>query len=95
MILDAKWKRVDATTNDLEHRIQQADVYQLHAYATRYRCSTVALVYPRNASFRRPLRYRFFDGVRLLAIPFNVTAPRTSVACTIGELGKVVGDNRL
>ena len=95
LILDAKWKRVDATTEDLKHGIQQADVYQLYAYAKRYRCEAVALVYPRNESFRRPLRYRFFDGVRLLAIPFDVTQPQSSVARAIGELEKEVNDKPL
>ena len=90
LILDAKWKRVDATTGDLKHGIQQADVYQLYAYAKRYRCEAVALVYPRNESFRRPLRYRFFDGVRLLAIPFDVTEPQSSVTRAIGELEEKV-----
>ena len=86
LVLDAKWKRVDATTDDLKHGIQQADVYQLYAYAKRYRCGAVALVYPCNESFRRPLRYRFFDGVRLLAIPFDVTEPQSSVTRAIAQL---------
>ena len=85
LVLDAKWKRVDATTDDLKHGIQQADVYQLYAYAKRYRCEAVALVYPRNESFRQPLRYRFFDGVRLLAIPLAVTPSDAGVAGSSGE----------
>ncbi len=92
LILDAKWKRVDATTDDLKHGIQQEDVYQLYAYAKRNRCEAVALVYPRNESFRRPLRYRFFDGVRLLAIPFDVTQPRSSIVRAIGELEREADD---
>lgn len=86
LILDAKWKRVDATTDDLKHGIQQADVYQLYAYAKRYRCEAVALIYPRNESFRQPLRYRFFDGVRFLAMPFDVTESKSSVTRTVEEL---------
>ena len=93
LILDAKWKRVDATTDDLKHGIQQADVYQLYAYAKRYHCETVALVYPRSESFRWPLRYRFFDGVRLLAIPFDVTEPQSSVTRAMGELEQEVIEN--
>ena len=93
LILDAKWKRVDATTDDLKHGIQQADVYQLYAYAKRYRCSVVALVYPRETNlFRQSLRYRFFDGVRLVAIPFDVTKPRASVTHTIDELEREAGN---
>ena len=88
LVLDAKWKHVDATTDDLKHDIQQADVYQIYAYAKRYRCEAVALIYPRNELFRRPLRYQFFDGVRLLAIPFDVTEPQSSVTRTVEELEK-------
>ena len=85
-ILDAKWKPVDTTTRDLKHGIAQEDVYQLHAYAARYRCAAVALVYPRNPRFRTTLHYRFFDGIALLAIPFDVTQPRRSVALAVREL---------
>ena len=92
LILDAKWKRVDATTDDPKHGIQQADVYQLYAYAKRHRCGTVALIYPRNEFFPRSLRYRFFDGVRLLAIPFDVTEPQSSVALAIEDLETEAAD---
>ena len=95
-ILDAKWKEVhanwkevEATEKDPKHGIAQSDVYQLYAYAKRYGCKAVALVYPRNANFANfesTLRYRFFDGRMLLAIPFDVTQPRESVCRTIGEL---------
>lgn len=85
-ILDAKWKSVDATDEDPKHGIAQGDVYQLHAYAARYGCSAVALVYPRNANFESTLRYRFFDGRTLLAIPFDVTQPQESVCWAIEEL---------
>ncbi len=86
-ILDAKWKEVDATAQDPKHGIAESDVYQLHAYAARYGCSAVALVYPRNAKFESTLQYRFFDdGPALLAVPFDVTQPQESVRRTIEEL---------
>ena len=85
-ILDAKWKEIDATIPDRKHGIAQADVYQLHAYAARYGCSAVALVYPRNANFKSTLRYRFFDGPALLAVPFDLTQPQESVRRTLEEL---------
>ena len=85
-ILDAKWKPVDTTTVDLKNGIAQQDVYQLHAYATRYRCAAVALVYPQNPLFRTVLHYQFFDDIALLAIPFDVTHPQRSVALAVREL---------
>ena len=94
-ILDAKWKPVDATTTDLKHGIAQDDVYQLHAYATRYGCAAVTLVYPRNPLFRTTLHYRFFDGIALLAIPFDVTQPRRSVALAVRELQNASSQRRI
>ena len=91
-VLDAKWKRINA--EDLKHGIQRADVYQLYAYAKCYGCGTVVLIYPRNESFRRVLRYRFFDGVNLLALPFDVSEPRSSVIRTMGELEKAADTTR-
>ena len=90
-ILDAKWKTVDSTTADLKHGIAQQDVYQLHAYATRYRCKAVALVYPQNTLFGATLNYRFFDGITLLAVPFDVTQPQRSVALVMRELQTMQG----
>lgn len=77
-ILDAKWKRVDATTEDPKHLIDQGDLYQLHAYGARRGCDAVALVYPKNHAFKDPLRYRFFDGLWLLAVPFDLTDPQAT-----------------
>ena len=85
-ILDAKWKRIDTTRDYPRHLIDQGDLYQLHAYGARYRCDAVALVYPRNRSFRETLHYRFFDGLSLLVIPFDVTQPRTTTNLAIQAL---------
>ncbi len=84
-ILDAKWKRINGFSSNLKHGIDQADMYQLCAYGNRYRCSTVALVYPQTREFTSPLRYRFLggaernDGLTLLCLPFDVTKPKESV----------------
>jgi 5-methylcytosine-specific restriction enzyme subunit McrC len=43
-ILDAKWKALDATSANLG--VDRADVYQLSAYAGRYGCENIGLVYP-------------------------------------------------
>ena len=49
-ILDAKWKRLEAGKPN--SGVASADAYQMNAYASRYRCNRLALVYP--ASFDRP-----------------------------------------
>ncbi|MCW5649698.1 MAG: restriction endonuclease [Ramlibacter sp.] len=43
-IIDAKWKLLDLASPDWG--VDQADVYQMLAYAVRYRCPRVELVYP-------------------------------------------------
>ena len=78
-VLDAKWKEIDARGDDPKHGIDQADLYQLYAYGKRYGCDAVALVYPRTHAFTTGLRYRFFDGLTLICLPFDVTEPEDSV----------------
>lgn len=85
-VLDAKWKRVDSTTDDPKHDIRQDDLYQLHAYGARYDCKAVALIYPKSQTFRVPLSYRFFDDMALLALPFDVSQPERSVAGALQAL---------
>ena len=78
-LLDAKWKHVGRSGADLIHDIVSSDVYQLYAYGKRYGCRTVALVYPRSAGFTSPFTCRFFDGLRLACLPFDVASPEASV----------------
>jgi 5-methylcytosine-specific restriction enzyme subunit McrC len=44
-VLDAKWKRLDSGRKNW--KVDEADIYQLLAYASRYRCKHLELVYPR------------------------------------------------
>ena len=43
-ILDAKWKRLDL--GEPNSGVSSDDAYQMNAYASRYRCKRLALVYP-------------------------------------------------
>lgn len=47
-ILDAKWKRLNPHMENCG--VAQADIYQLLAYAIRYQCSQLELVYPTPSS---------------------------------------------
>ena len=85
-ILDAKWKNIEALGDDPKHGIDQADMYQLYAYGRLYDCNAVALVYPRTVRFARELRYSFFDGLPLICLPFDVTAPEESVRRSLQTL---------
>ena len=90
-ILDAKWKDIEALGDDPGHGIDQADMYQLYAYGRRYGCDAVALIYPRTAQFASELRYRFFDGLPLICLPFDVTAPEDSVQRSLQALEENTG----
>lgn len=50
VILDTKWKILDTTTP--LSSLSPADLYQLSAYASTYRCSEVMLLYPEQDGFR-------------------------------------------
>lgn len=43
-IIDAKWKHLDLSKSN--SGVSSSDAYQMNAYANRYRCSRLALVYP-------------------------------------------------
>ena len=90
-ILDAKWKDIEGFGDDVRHGIDQADMYQLYAYGKRYQCDAVALVYPRTGRFRSELRYRFFDGLPLICLPFDVTRPQDSVRQSLRSLSESTG----
>ncbi|MBV9926311.1 MAG: hypothetical protein JOZ96_14930 [Acidobacteria bacterium] len=57
LLLDTKYKRLDPSDSKLG--ISSADFYQMHAYARRYRCPRVVLLYPQTADMPEPLRRRF------------------------------------
>ena len=79
-ILDAKWKHINARGENAKRDIDQGDLYQLYTYGKRYDCKTVALVYPRSQDFTSKLAYRFFDGLKLICLPFDVANPESSVS---------------
>ena len=85
-ILDAKWKNLDTSFDAPRHGIDQADLYQLYAYAKGYDCNAVALVYPRSQNFRTKLQYRLLDDVTLLCLPFDVAHPQESVRHSMAAL---------
>ena len=43
-IADTKWKLLNAT--DSKYGVSQADIYQMLAYGTQYKCKRMALIYP-------------------------------------------------
>ena len=75
LLLDAKYKRLDQA--DTKLGVSQADFYQMHAYAYRYNCPRVLLVYPQTAGMPEPLSRRFTlenDNRTIVAATVDVRA---------------------
>jgi 5-methylcytosine-specific restriction enzyme subunit McrC len=73
VLLDTKYKRLDRTNGKLG--IAEADFYQMHAYAHRYKSGRVFLVYPEMAEMGGPMRreFRIEDTeIRVIAATVNL-----------------------
>ncbi len=76
LILDAKWKELNI--NDEKLGISQADLYQLHNYASIIRSKesknvSIALLYPQTSKFDQVIKEStYFDGTEIYIIPINV-----------------------
>lgn len=46
LILDTKWKHLKSDEEDATNGVSQADIYQLYAYAHRYKCPENVLLFP-------------------------------------------------
>src|ERR1700752_358486 len=57
LLVDTKYKRLDE--RDKKLAVSQADFYQMHAYAHRYKCNRVILLYPQTIGASGPTRACF------------------------------------
>lgn len=81
-ILDAKWKRLDASDRDNRFGLAQSDFYQMYAYGQKYLdgVGDLVLIYPRTTRFTTPLGpFGFSDSMRLWALPFDLDTRRLRV----------------
>lgn len=75
-VADTKWKRIDQMDSGKNYGISQADMYQLYAYARKYDCKRVALIYPQIEGLDKPLPpFHFDDDFRLEVCPFPLEHP--------------------
>lgn len=82
LVLDTKWKLLDAKKNNPREKYQlsQADFYQLYAYGHHYLdgaypdgARDIVLIYPKTDAFAEPLPHFDFPkaiGMRLWVLPF-------------------------
>lgn len=77
IVLDTKWKLLDAAKKNgsEKYQLSQVDFYQLYAYGHHYLngIGDIVLIYPRTDTFRDPLPVFDFQktsGMRLWVLPF-------------------------
>lgn len=97
LILDTKWKLLDATKTDAtaKYGLSQADFYQLHAYGQAYLDGQgdVVLIYPKTDTFCEPLPVFNFPkshGLRLWVLPFCLKS-KTLLVPTQGPVADLLG----
>lgn len=74
-VLDAKWKRIDASNRKDKYGLSQGDFYQLFAYGQKYLQGKgeMLLIYPKWSKFQAALPvFDFGGGLTLRALPFDL-----------------------
>lgn len=84
LIVDTKWKVLDAYNNKRNYGISQSDMYQLYAYGKKYEIEHnkghknkikpphLVLLYPENENFKKKLDNFIYEGdLELDVIPFS------------------------
>lgn len=80
IVLDAKWKRLNAGGRDKKYGIAQSDFYQLFAYGHKYIGTNqvnkeLVLIYPKTSTFSAPLPpFSFAPDMTLWVLPFELGA---------------------
>jgi 5-methylcytosine-specific restriction enzyme subunit McrC len=74
LIMDTKWKILN--TESRKYDIKEADIYQMHAYGSRYSKDQnkprLTLVYPKNPNFQEKLmQFRYGEEMYLDVLPFD------------------------
>lgn len=73
VIFDTKWKKLDR--NRTNNGISSADMYQMYAYAKRYKAKDVWLLYPRSYSEEKinNNEYKTTEDIKTIELDTNVT----------------------
>ena len=96
LLLDTKYKALTPAERGTSG-LAPADMYQMHAYARRYACPRVLLLYPQTAGMTTPLRLRFdLEGggvVQAATLDLRVElGKREGVGQLIDEMKEVLGE---
>lgn len=87
IIMDTKWKRLNDTGRN--YGIAQGDMYQMYAYAKKYKANEVWLLYPLEDETKEtePVRYQSDDGVSVSVYLVNVAHIQESLETLLRLVG--------
>jgi 5-methylcytosine-specific restriction enzyme subunit McrC len=91
LIMDTKWKILNSESR--KYDIKEADIYQMHAYGSRYSSghlmkSRLALIYPKNPNFQEKLlQFRYGEDMYLDVLPFDFSnkSPESEIKKIVNE----------
>ncbi|EAK0804676.1 restriction endonuclease [Campylobacter lari] len=86
MILDAKWKIPDDSKDEKKHGISQSDLYQMFAYACKFKIHDIKLVYPlceRTMKLKSMIKELEFNANKHLAFLNNDNFLETNIKVQI------------
>jgi 5-methylcytosine-specific restriction enzyme subunit McrC len=76
IIADTKWKLLNEWNDSINYDISQADMYQLFAYAKKYKSKKLYLIYPKTENFTKRLEPFFYENwnekTTLEVIPYDL-----------------------
>lgn len=75
IVADTKWKIIDQEKYKENYFISQSDMYQLFAYAKKYKSKKLYLIYPQSETFNKELDSFYYDykddnKIELKVIPY-------------------------
>lgn len=73
IIIDTKWKLIDATKSKENYGIEQSDLYQMYAYGKKHHAQNLYLIYPANEQFKENLQvFDYESDLRLWVVAFDL-----------------------
>lgn len=76
IVADTKWKLLDGMDESINYGISQSDMYQLYAYAKKYKSKKLYLIYPKTDTFTTKLDQFFYhyldEKISLEVVPYDL-----------------------
>lgn len=75
VIMDTKWKLLDESDSKRNYGISQANMYQMYAYAKKYKAKKIILIYPANENFTKPIETikKYEADIKISVIPVDLS----------------------